>query len=308
MKIVFFGTMPFSSEILSALLRSDHEVVGVVTMPDRPRGRSKRPAPPPVKELLLETRPSIPLFQPERASTPEMVESLSSLNADVFVVVGYGEIIKQALLDVPSKGCINVHTSLLPAYRGAAPIQRAIMKGEKIIGITIMEMVRAMDAGDIYLQEGIEFSDTALVGEVEKLLSILAQKLLLKTLSNIEEGKATKTPQDPEKVTLAPKLSLDDLEIDWEQGALAIHNQVRALSPKPGAFTTVRLRGETKRLKILGSEVVPDKKTAAEIDIDRQIIGCREGSLKLLDVQLEGKKRMSASQFLLGAADLSILK
>lgn len=295
MNVVFFGTSSFAAQILNFLVKHAVSVVAVVTRPDKPKGRSLHLLPPPVKEELLSLAPKTPLYQPPKVSTPEFAEILRHFQADFFVVAAYGEILKPLILEIPPLGCINVHASLLPKYRGASPIQRCLMHGDEETGISIMDMVAEMDAGDVYAQVKTPISDTTTFGELNLTLSDLAGPALLQTLEKIKQGTAVKTPQDLSQVTFAPKLKPEEEQIFWNQGALKIHHQIQALSPTPGAWCYITIGDVKKRLKIKKSQVVfsPDPK--------KWIVPCGEGLLELLEVQLEGKKTMTAKEFLCGA-------
>ncbi|MCI5052134.1 MAG: methionyl-tRNA formyltransferase [Simkaniaceae bacterium] len=300
MRIVFFGTPDFAAEILAHLLDHQVDIAAVVTMPDRPKGRSRRLSPPPVKQMLLDRGIDLPIHQPEKASTPEMEKLLKGYEPDLFVVVGYGEIIKQNLLDIPRLDPINIHTSLLPAYRGAAPINRAIMAGERILGITIMEMVKAMDAGDIILQESIETTREEIFEEIESRLLALAKKMIIQVIALYSKGAVQKTAQDREKVTFAPKIHREDCQIDWQRSAVEIENQVRGLSEKPGAFALLE---DGKRLKILKAQSQPGIGRPGSILLQDQkscLVACGDGALLIQRVQPEGKKPMDIKSYLLG--------
>ena len=304
MRIVFFGTPTFAETILNTLIDHKIDIVAVVTRPDKPKGRSKKLKPPPVKACAQKRLPAVPLHQPTKASTPEFAETLKALNADLFVVVAYGEIIKQFLLDIPPLGCINVHFSLLPKYRGAAPMQHALLHGDVKTGVTIIKMVMAMDAGPILAQAEMDVSLDLQCGELAEKLCAMGGELLLNVIKNIKT--ITPTIQDESQVTLAPKIKPEHAKIDWSQSALSIHNQVRALNPAPGAWTTVELNGETKRLKILRSK--PLSENIEAYDKQGWIVSCGEGSLQLLEIQLEGKKPMLAKAFMAGVRQIKILK
>ena len=302
-KIVFFGTPNFAVNVLRGLLKSDIEVLAVVTQPDQPKGRSKKPSPPPVKEFLLTTYPSISLYQPECASSLEFAKILESLKADIFVVAAYGEIIKQNLLDMPSIGCINVHPSLLPKYRGAAPMQRSLMDGVKVSGVAIMHMVKKMDAGDIIKMEQIPVDDKITYGKLEEKLSVLGTQLLISVIDDLSKGIVEGKTQDETKVCFAPKITKEDLKIDWTCSAEEIHNKVRALSPHPGAFSFVEINNNKLRLKIFKTKVIRNKKgRTGEIIYKNEelIVACGSNSLSLLEVQLEGKRVMTIVEFLKG--------
>lgn len=304
MKIVFFGTPPFAARILEALLSSRHSVVAVVTQPDRPQGRKLQVQPPAVKQTLLEKGEKIPLFQPEVASTEEIASTLKKFSPDLFVVVAYGEIIKENLLSIPPYRCINVHPSLLPKYRGAAPLQRALMSGEEKTGVCIIEMVKKMDAGPILGKREISISDEQTGGELEAELCEVSISLLLDVIDRIENGKVKVELQDEGSVTFAPKIKAEDRHIDWERPARELHNQIRALSPYPGAYTEVWLGKEKKRLVILRAEMDTrqgrESKETLLWSKKEWVITCGDRSLSLKEVQLEGKKRMSIDEFIRG--------
>jgi len=282
----------------------------VVTRPDRSRGRSKKMLPSAVKALCQEKWPELPVFSPERASTSEFVETVEKLGADLFVVVAYGEIIKTNLLTIPLKGCINIHASLLPKYRGAAPIQRSIMDGEKESGVTIMEMVLKMDAGAILEVEKVAIPHSMNFGELEQALCNVAKPALLRTIEKIEENTLVKIDQDESNVTFAPKISLEDRLIDWKKGAGQIHNQIRGLSPSPGAFCFVEIKGERKRLMVKKAIDLPEVEGEAGQTLIYEkgewVVGCGNGALSLLLVQLEGKKPMSVEDFLRGSVTVPL--
>ena len=303
MKIVFFGTPDIAAKILSELVKTGHEVVGVVSKPDKPKGRSQRLEPPEVKVEALKSLPNIPIFQPVKCSTAETAESLRALQADIFVVVAFGEIISQEILNIPPLGCINIHASLLPKYRGAAPMQRALWHGESETGISIIKMVRKMDAGEVLYREALPIGINMTLGELESELCSLASKCLHKTLQAIENKTVVAVAQDEALVTFADKIDPQECLIDWSKTATEIHNQIRALSPHPGAYCYIMVRGEKKRLKILRSELVseaagPGKTiTTSKNGIE---VACSKGVIRLITIQLEGKPIMASSDFLKG--------
>ncbi len=276
-KIVYFGTPVFAARVLSYLLKEGVPVVGVVTQPDRPQGRSGAPAPSAVKEVAN----GLPLLQPEKSSDPLFLEALKAWQADLFVVVAFGQILPQTLLDIPPKGCINVHASLLPHLRGAAPMQRALMNGDRETGIAIQKMVRKLDAGDVIAEERMPIGEEVTLGELHDALCERAQPLLRNVLALYGEGIPPARAQDESRVTLAPKIEAGETQIQWSRPAQEIHNQVRGLSPKPGAWTWVEVGGEKKRLKVLRTQVVG-------------------GELKFLEVQPEGRKPMKGDDWLRG--------
>lgn len=298
MKIVFFGTSEFSVTILKHLLASPHQVVGIVTKPDQPQGRSLKYLPSPVKEWAQKEVPSIPLYEPEKASSDEFVALMQSLSPDIFVVAAYGEIMKTPLLNVPRLGPINVHASLLPKWRGAAPIQRSLMAGESKTGVTIMKMVLKMDAGDMLDVAVVDVPLEMNHKELEERLAEAAKEPLFRVLSKLTAGTLEGEPQDPSQVTYAAKITAADTPIDWTKSALEIHNQIRALAPAPGAWTQIKLDEETKKLKIKRS--LPVKCPQNLLTQNEWIVECGEDYLSLLEVQLEGKKTLPIGDFLRG--------
>lgn len=310
MRVIFFGTPRIAADVLGYLVDHGVNIVAVVTKPDKPRGRTGNPLPPEVKVLVQERLPNVPIYQPEKASDPEFASVLEQHQPDLFVVVAYGEIIKQHLLEMPSMGCINLHASLLPKYRGAGPIQRCIMEGDAETGVTIMHMARKMDAGDIIKQVRIGIPEEMTGGELTRELARIGKEALLDVIRQFQKGNVARIPQDHEQATHAPKIELEDCEVNWNQPAWTIHNLIRACNPHPGAWCKVLLRGSEKRLKLHQSEVVD----AVELPIgawcirDGQlIVSAQEGALRLKEIQLEGKKRLSGEEFLRGISsnDLS---
>lgn len=311
MRIVFFGTPPFAAEILKALLREEWTIAGVVTAPDRPRGRSGKPAPSAVKQVALEAGLSV--HQPVKASSEESAQSLADFQADLFVVVAYGQILRENLLTMAPLGCINVHASLLPAYRGAAPIQTSILNGDVETGVTIMHMVRALDAGDMIRVSKVPIGPNTTAGELEELLCEASQPCLIQAIRDLQSGTATRTPQDEELVTYAGKLHPNDGEIDWSQSAQEVHNRIRAMTPRPGASCQIEIRGKRKRVKLLKSQLVQTSAEPAgvflEIEEPRLIVSCGHGAVEILSLQVEGKKAVSTVEFLRGISkkELSLL-
>lgn len=304
MKIVFFGTPDFAANVLKYLLDHHLDIVAVVTKPDRPKGRSGQPIPTPVKQVVEAHNQPIPLFQPEIVSTPDFANQLAQFQADLFVVVAYGEILKQFLLDLPPKGCINLHASLLPKYRGAAPIQRCIIEGEKESGVTIMHMVKKMDAGDMIAKVVIPIGDNMTAGELEAELCQKGSVLLLNVINSIAQQTASRTPQNHDLATLAPKIELEECELDWNKSAQELHNLARGATPEPGAWCYVWHKGEKKRLKIQATRLIANKTgTPGEIigyGKEGLIIASGEQALEILQLQLEGKKSMTSTQFMQG--------
>ncbi len=305
MRVVFFGTSSFAARILSFLLAQGVDIVAVVTRPDRPKGRNLQLSYPPVKELLLQNQSILPILQPLKASTPEIAEQLKSYQADLFLVVAYGEIIKKNILDIPRLGCVNIHASLLPKYRGAAPIQRCLMAGESKTGITLIDMTPEMDAGDMLAQSEIPLPPEMNFAELDHKLCELACGLTLATLTDLTHGKVLRVPQDHSKVTFAPKLTPEEEKIDWAKSATEIFNLIRALSPTPCAWCSVLLGQEEKRLKIKRAELIHEPhnqppKTLLAFGKQGWIVACGSGALRLTEIQLEGKRAMPAEEFLKG--------
>jgi methionyl-tRNA formyltransferase len=302
MKIIFFGTPQFAAVILQQLIAEEFEIVAVVTKPDKPQGRSKELIPPPVK--LLAQSKNIPVYQPQKASVPDFAPILASYEPDLFVVAAYGEIIKQHLLDMPKQGCINVHGSLLPKYRGAAPIQFCLFQGEKETGVTIMHMVLKMDAGEIIKKAYLPLNDSITAGELEEKLSALGASTLVSVLKEMEKGPVPSIPQDESLVTYAPKVELENCEIHWNQPAQLIHNLIRGSNPHPGAWCFAEIHGDIKRLKIFRSEVIPSLsgKPGTFLNYGKQgiTVACGEHALRLIEVKLEGKKLMTAEELARG--------
>lgn len=306
MRVVFFGTPLFAAHVLEYLLEHKVDVVAVISKPDKAKGRSGSPVPTPVKTTALAHDPSLPVFQPELVSDPAFSDILKQFDADLFVVVAYGEIIRQHLLDMPHKGCINLHGSLLPKYRGAAPIQRSIIDGESETGVTIMHMVRKMDAGDMISKVVIPISSEMTYGELELALCEVGKKALLDVIQGFEEKTPQSTPQDSTQATLAPKIELEDCEINWSLSARALHNLVRGVNPFPGAWCYVFVKGEKKRLKIGRTKIVPCEQAKAGTLLNPHqtkgnlLIATGDQALELLEVQLEGKKNMTSEELMRG--------
>lgn len=303
MRIIYFGTPSFAAEVLKFLIESGVEVLAIVTKPDRPRGRSGKPAFSAVKELATKNYPDIPLYQPDKVSTPAFEEKLRRFGADLFVVVAYGEIMRQELLDIPTEGCINLHASLLPKYRGAAPIQFALLDGAKETGVTIIEMVAKMDAGDMLTQEKIPIPKEMNGVELEEELSALGKETLLRVIRNFFHYYSQKKAQDSKQVTYVQKIDPSMARIDWNQDAETIHNQIRAFSPRPGAWAEVEINGQLKRIKIFKSEVV-EGEGAGGVSLSfskkKWVVACGKEALSIIEIQLEGKKRLLFTDFVLG--------
>ena len=298
--MVFFGTPEFAKNQLLYLLDHGIKIIAVVTQPDKPRGRKQKLSPSPVKQAYLDRNLSIPLFQPEKASSEEFIQEIQNLSPDMLIVVAYGQILKQQLLDIPSYDCINVHASLLPKYRGAAPIQRAIANGEKETGITIMKIVKKLDAGDMLLVKKIPIPQDATFEQIESNLSNVSGPALIEVIKAYESNAILPVSQDEDKVTYAHKITSQDLLLDFSKDAESLHNQIRAFSPKPGAYCLLE---DNKRCKILLSKIVPSSKNPyenIEFSSEKWVVACGKSSLQILRLQLEGKKAMDFKDFVKG--------
>lgn len=304
MKIVFFGTPQFAADTLKYLLENKVDVDAVITKPDKPKGRSGTPVSTPVKSVAQSHNPPIPVYQPEKVSAPEFADTLRSFQADLFVVVAYGEIIKQHVLDMPKRGCINVHASILPKYRGAAPIQHSIIDGEKETGVTIMHMALKMDAGNIIEIVKTPIGPEMTAGELEKKLCEIGSRALLNVIRDYEKGSVRDYEQDHDKATYVHKIELEDCEIHWDRPAQMIDCLIRGVTPEPGAWCYVQVKGEKKRLKILKARIIEGKngKPGEILSTGKEgvIVACQDGALSLIDLQLEGKKAMKADELLRG--------
>ena len=301
MRVVFMGTPDFAVGTLKALLQSRHQVVAVVTQPDKPKGRGKAMQFTPVKEVAVSAE--IPVLQPKRVREPEVVEEIRQFHPDVIVVVAFGQLIPKAILDMPQYGCVNVHASLLPKYRGAAPIQWAVIDGEEKSGVTTMQMDEGLDTGDMLLTEEVVLDPQETGGSLFDKLSEVGAGLLLKTLDKLEAGNVHPQKQPSESTTAyAAMLTKKMGEIDWTQSAVQIERLVRGLNPWPSAYTHL---GQ-KTLKIWRAAVHPSmvqtKEPGTVILMDKKHFGVQtgDGMLEILELQLEGKKRMDADAFLRG--------
>jgi methionyl-tRNA formyltransferase len=297
MRLVFMGTPLFAVEPLRALAAAGHEIAGVVTRTDKPSGRGRVTAAPPVKIAAQEM--GMPVFQPRRVRDPEFIGTLRVLAPEAIVVAAYGQILPKDVLVMPRFGCINVHASLLPSYRGAAPVNWAIIRGEKETGVTIMQMDEGMDTGAILMKESIPIDPGDTAGTLTGKLSALGARLVIRALELVAEGKLVPMPQDNSLATLAPLLRKEDGVIDWNLPALEIHNRVRGLTPWPGAYGNL----DGKIVKIIGSEVAAGSGEPGKLyqgDGNSLTVGAGSGLLRILTIQPEGKKPMSAAEFLRG--------
>ena len=301
MRIVFMGTPDFAVGSLQALCEScKHEILAVVTQPDRPKGRGNKLLQTPVKEYALEQ--GLTVYQPQKVKTPEFVELLHELQPELIVVAAFGQFLSKEILELPKYGCINVHASLLPKYRGAAPIQYAIIKGEKESGVTIMQMDIGMDTGAMLDKVVVPIEENTTMGELHDALREQGATLLLQVIDKIAAGTAVAEPQNNEQATYATLLDRSMEHIDWSKTAQEVHNLIRGFNPAPSTFTKLP---NGKSLKIWGSKMT-DKSSAAaagtviETGKHSFFVACGEGVLEITEVQPESKKRMLAQVFLNG--------
>lgn len=292
------GTPEFAVPCLQSLLDEKFNVIGVFTQPDKPKGRGYVLTPPPVKELALKY--SIPIFQPEKMRDGEAFNYLKKLNPDLIIVVAYGKILPKEILDLPKYGCINVHASLLPKYRGAGPIQWSVINGEKETGVTTMYMDVGLDTGDMIINNSLEIGENETAGELHDRISLLGAKTLIETLKLLQKNEIVRTKQDDSNATYAPMLDKKLCEIDFSEDAKKIHDLIRGLSPWPVAVT----KFEGKTLKIHRSLYITKDVNATPGEViennGKIVVSCGKGCIEILELQLEGKKRMTSADFLRG--------
>jgi len=311
LNVLFMGTPDFAKESLESLVNSGYNVIGVVTNPDKPKGRGMKMIPSPVKEFAIEK--NIPIYQPLKVrNNVEFIEAMKDLNPDVICVVAYGKILPKEILDIPSLGCINVHGSLLPKYRGAAPIQWAVINGEKQTGITTMYMDIGMDTGDMILKETVDIGEDETTGELWERLSALGGKLLVDTLKLIEEGKAPREKQS-EDFSMAPMLNKEMAEINWEEkSGLEIKNLVRGLNPIMGAYTYIN----DKKIKLWKVQMLSFNEFISKYNVNPENIElgkiilanekqglffkAKDVVIEVVEIQVEGSRRMNAKDFMRG--------
>ncbi|MBF0213743.1 MAG: methionyl-tRNA formyltransferase [Magnetococcales bacterium] len=297
-RIVFMGTPDFALPSLNALIDSTHSVVGVFTQPDRPTGRGMKLRPSPVKEVAMHHR--IPTFQPQKLKDPSAIADCQALQPDLIVVVAYGQILPQAILAMPPQGCINVHASLLPRWRGAAPIHRALLAGDPETGITIMRMDQGLDTGPILSMESLSLSETITGGELHDALAQMGAALLLRTIEALKANRIRPTPQPDVGVIHAPKLVRADEKISFDQPARQVQRHILALNPWPGASALL----ENQPVKLLHARLNQEGSgspgTILSLHDDGPEIACREGSVIVTELQPPGKRRMTAAEWLRG--------
>lgn len=301
MKVVYMGTPDFSVGALEALIKAGHEITAVVTQPDKAKGRSGQMQFSPVKECAV--RHGIPVFQPVRIKTPEAIEELKKYEADIYVVAAFGQILSRQILEMPRYGCVNIHASLLPKYRGAAPINQCIIDGEKETGVTIMQMDAGVDTGDILTQKKVIIEDKETAATLFEKLAQAGSELIVETLPLIAEGGITPVRQDERLASHVKMMDKSMGRIDWTQDAVSIERLVRGLNPWPSAYTFC----QNKSVKIWNSDALdgnPGKDvqpgTIVAVAKDFFDVSCGKGILRIQELQLEGKKRMDTKSFLLG--------
>ena len=299
MRVVFMGTPDFSVPTLEKIIEAGHEVIGVVTQPDKAKGRGKKVLFPPDKETALAH--DLPVYQPRRARDPEFIEEMKTLNPDVMVVVAFGQILPKAILDIPKYGCINVHASLLPKYRGAAPIQWAVIRGEKVSGVTTMQMDVGLDTGDMLLKKEVLLDEEETGGSLHDKLSTLGGDLLIETLKKIEAGDIHPEKQDDSQAGEYARMLDKNLgRIDFSMPAVEIERLIRGLNPWPSAFTSYN--GKTMKLWKAKADNCGQGVPGQVIHVDKNsfTVQTGQGTLQILELQMEGKKRMDAGAFLRG--------
>lgn len=302
MKIIFWGTASFGLPALESLLKSGHEILAVVTQPDRPQGRGKKIAPSPIKSWAEQKK--IPVYQPERSRDHTFVNLLKSIAPEIMIVIAYGQILSLDILSIPPRGCINVHASILPKYRGAAPIPWAILQGETRTGVTTMFMDEGMDTGPILLIGETDIALEESAGELHDRLAKMGADLLLQTLAGLEEGRLKPQPQDHAQATYAPKITKEMARINWQRPARYLFNHLRAFDPWPGAFTYLN----HQLLKIFrprffeGMDEINEEPpgTIVEVNNKELTIATGRGYLKVREVQMENRPRMKVAEFLHG--------
>lgn len=299
MKIVFMGTPEFAVPCLQKIIDEGHEVLGVVTQPDKPKGRGKKLSMPPVKELALKY--DIPVYQPIKAREESFVETLKEINPELIVVVAFGQILPKSILDIPKLGCVNVHASLLPKYRGAAPLNWVIINGEEKTGVTTMYMDVGLDTGDMILKSEIPLNDEITAGELHDKMMIDGAEVLKETIDLIEQGKAPREKQNDENTCYSPIMDKSLGNIDWKKSAKEIHNLVRGVNPWPSAYTSY----ENQTMKIWKTKVLNEKSNnepGTIISVDKEGIKvCTADNLILIsEIQMSGKKRMIVSEYIKG--------
>lgn len=300
MNIIFMGTPDFAIPALKALIDSEHSVSAVFTQPDKPKGRGHKMTPPPVKVLAEEH--GVTVYQPDslKKDADEYIKIIKDINPDIIIVAAYGKILPKEILDIPRLGCVNIHGSLLPKYRGAAPIQWAVLDGEKETGITTMLMNEGLDTGDILMVEKTEIGENETAAELFDRLAVMGAELVIKTIEALKNGEITPQKQDDSNATYASMLSKDLSKLDFDAPVREVHKKICGLSDWPCAVTSI----DGKRLKVYHSEIVSDTKPDAvpgEVLNEKDFtVACKDGSIRFVEVQAEGSKRMKSEDYLRG--------
>lgn len=300
MRIVFMGTPEFAIPSLDMLVKEGYDVVAVVTQPDKPKGRGNKMCPPPVKEYAIEH--GIEVLQPDKVKTEEFAEKIKEINPDLLVTAAYGKILPKSVLDIPKFGCINVHGSLLPKYRGAAPIQWSIINGEKVTGITTMYTDVGMDTGDMLVKAEIEITEDMTAGELHDKLSVLGADVLKETLLKLKAGTLERIPQSDSEATYAPMMTKEIGCIDWTKSSREIHNLVRGTNPWPGAYTSY----DGKKMKVWMTSVISEDEnnskagTILKVGKDGIVVACGLGKLNIKEIQFDNSRRMTVEEYICG--------
>jgi methionyl-tRNA formyltransferase len=298
LRVVFMGTPDFSVPALSEIVSAGHDAVAVYTQPPRPSGRGMEERKSPVHTFADEA--AIPVFTPKTLRRPEIQQEFADLAPDVAVVAAYGLILPRAILETPPLGCLNLHASLLPRWRGAAPIQRAVMAGDKETGVMIMKMEEGLDTGPVALMDPLLIGPDATGGEIHDQLSLMGASLMLTALALLEAGELVFTPQAEEGATYAPKITKEETRINWSLPGAELHNRIRALSPYPGAWFEALLGGKAERVKVLRSVLVPGKGDPGALLDANLTVACGSQAVRLTQVQRAGKRPMGGADFLRG--------
>jgi methionyl-tRNA formyltransferase len=298
LRLIFMGTPDFSVPTLLELVAHGHDIAAVYTRVAKPAGRGMKLQPTPVE--IEAARLGIPVLTPTTLKTPEALEQFSAHDADAAVVVAYGMILPQAILDAPKLGCFNLHASLLPRWRGAAPINRAIMAGDSETGVMVMKMDVGLDTGDVAMAERLAISDTMTAADLHDALSPLGGDLMVRAMGALERGRLQLTPQSAEGVTYAAKIDKAEARIDWNRPAREVLRHIHGLSPFPGAWCELPIEGEPVRVKILRGEIAGGSGAAGDLLDDHLTIACQQGALRILELQRAGKGAMKAEDFLRG--------
>lgn len=299
MRVLFMGTPDIATGCLQKLIDEKYDIIGVVTQPDKPQNRGKKLGMPPVKELALKY--DIPVYQPIKARDEEFVATLKELNPDIIVVVAFGQILPKSILDIPKFGCINVHVSLLPKYRGAAPINWVIINGEEKTGVSTMFMDEGLDTGDVILQSEFALDDEITAGELHDKMTVEGAKVLCETLDLIKEGKAPRTPQNHDEFSYAPIMDKNLGHVDFSKSAKEVHNLVRGVNPWPSAYTNYM----DKKMKVWKTKVLDEKSskepgTILKVDQDGIKVATKDNVILISEIQMPNKKRMEVKEFIKG--------